>query len=57
MNILHEVVIAVDRRFLGDSKEETRVTVEITGEEWVLLREAALRQVQNKPEGFSKGIG
>lgn len=57
MNKLHEVVIAVDRRFLGDFEEETRVTVEITGEEWVLLREAALHQVQNKPEGFSKGIG
>lgn len=57
MNKLHEVVIAVDRRFLGNAEGETKVAVEITGEEWVLLREAALRQVQNKPEGFSKGIG
>lgn len=57
MNKLTETILQVDSRFTEDCAEgETKVAVEISGEEWVLIRDAALK-CQRGTELFPKGLG
>lgn len=58
MNALTELILKVDARFLeGCKPEETRVAVEITGEEWSRIRDAALSRNERGTELFPKGLG